>query len=199
MEGLRADHRRLFVQAVLNEGRLDLIDELVGDDYVVHVPDAEECVFGPQALRLLVASRRSACPDLHVRILDQVAEADRVATRWQATSRTRPAGESVRSCEGISIVRLLAGKQVDSYTEYTAPTCEAADGRASGQQAHAIKLAGRPFEEDERRASGWDRSSRTSAFRTAVLRPPLCAFASRWRCRRRSPDVSRPPQHGSPG
>ena len=71
---------RLFVQAVLNEGRLDLIDELVGDDYVGHVPDAEACVFGPQGLRLLVASRRSACPGLHVRILDHVAEADRVAS-----------------------------------------------------------------------------------------------------------------------
>jgi predicted ester cyclase len=113
---------RLFVQGVLNEGRLDLIDELVGNDYVGHVPDAAECVFGPQGLRRLVASRRSACPGLHIRILDQVAEADRVATRWQATSGARPAGEPVRSCEGISIVRLLAGKQVDSHTEYTAPT-----------------------------------------------------------------------------
>ena len=112
---------RLFVEAVLNEGRLDLIDELVGFDYVGHVPDAEEGVFGPQGLRRLVASRRDACPNLHVRILDQVAEDDRVATRWQATSGPRTAGASVRCCAGISIVRLLAGKQVDSHTEYTAP------------------------------------------------------------------------------
>ena len=107
---------RLFVEAVLNEGRLELIDELVGDDYVGHLPDAEDGVFGPQGLRRLVAGRRSACPHLHVRILDQVAEEDRVATRWQATS-----GTGAPCCAGISIVRLLAGKQVDSHTEFTAP------------------------------------------------------------------------------
>ena len=113
---------RIFVQAVLNEGRLELIDELVAHDYVGHLPDAEEGVFGPQGLRGLVASRRSACPDLHVRILDQVAEEDRVATRWQATSGARAPGATLRCFAGISIVRLLAGKQVDSHTEYTAPT-----------------------------------------------------------------------------
>jgi len=112
---------RLFVEAVLNEGRLELIDELVGDDYVGHLPDAAEGVFGPQGLRRLVASRRGACPGLHVRILDQIAEDDRVATRWRATSGARAPGIPVNSCEGISIVRLLAGKQVDSHTEYTLP------------------------------------------------------------------------------
>ena len=111
---------RLFVEAVLNEGRLELIDELVGNDYVGHLPDAADGVFGPQGLRLLVASRRSACPGLHVRILDQIAEDDRVATRWRATSGPPAPGARVSSCEGISIVRLLAGKQVDSHTEFTA-------------------------------------------------------------------------------
>ena len=113
---------RLFVEAVLNEGRLELIDELVAHDYVGHLPDTEDGVFGPQGLRGLVASRRSACPNLHVRILDLLAEEDRVATRWQATSGTTAPGDVVRSCAGMSIVRLLAGKQVDSHTEYTAPT-----------------------------------------------------------------------------
>ena len=67
-------------------------------------------------------------PDLHVRILDQVAEDDRVATRWQATSGPRAPGAPVRCCAGISIVRLLAGKQVDSHTEYTAPVHAHAGG-----------------------------------------------------------------------
>ena len=106
---------QLFVEAVLNDGRLELIDELVGDDYVGIVPCLEERVLGPQGLRRLVADRRSAHPGLHVRIVDQIAEEDRVATHWRAS--TGPAG--ARCCAGISIVRLLAGKQVDSHTEYT--------------------------------------------------------------------------------
>ena len=121
---------RLFVEAVLNEGRLELIDELVGDDYVGHVPDAGEGVFGPQGLRRLVASRRSACPGLHVRILDQIAEDDRVATHWRATSGAPAPGIPVHSCEGISIVRLLAGKQVDSHTEYALPLAAALTPRS---------------------------------------------------------------------
>jgi predicted ester cyclase len=108
---------RLFVEAVWNEGRLELIDELVGDDYVGRVRDVEESVVGPEGVRRLVTSRRSAHPDLHIKIEDQIAEEDRVATRWQVTTGV-PSGR-IHCCRGISIIRLLAGKQVDSHTEYT--------------------------------------------------------------------------------
>ena len=66
-------------------------------------------------MRRVVSCGRHAHPDLYVKIEDQIAEDDRVATRWRATAVS---GES-RSYVGISIVRLLAGKQVDSHTEYT--------------------------------------------------------------------------------
>jgi hypothetical protein len=103
---------RLFVEAVWNEGRLELIEELVAADYVGHVPDIERGILGPEGVRRLVSSSRRAHPDLYVKIEDQVAEDDRVATRWRATGGTPCYG-------GISIVRLLAGKQVDSHTEFT--------------------------------------------------------------------------------
>ena len=83
-----------------------------------------ECV-GPEGVRRLVSSRRRAYPDLYIKIEDQIAEDDRVVTRWQATTSARAAHASRASTErtpryaGISIVRLLAGKQVDAHTEYT--------------------------------------------------------------------------------
>jgi hypothetical protein len=98
---------RLFVEAVWNEGRLDLIDELVAADYIGRFPPIDGAVHGPEGVRRLVSLGRSAYPDLYVKIEDQIAEDDRVATRWRA-------GDYV----GISIIRLLAGKQVDSHTEY---------------------------------------------------------------------------------
>jgi predicted ester cyclase len=114
---------RLFVEAVWNEGRLELIDELVADDYVGRVPCADLAVLGPQGVRRLVSSQRRAHPDLYVKIDDQIAEDDRVVTRWQATAPT--------SCfAGISIIRLLAGKQVDSHTEYTNLGAEARPNRS---------------------------------------------------------------------
>jgi predicted ester cyclase len=106
----------LFVEAVWNEGRLELIDELVTADYLGRVPCIEREVHGPEGVRRLVACGRRSHPDLYVKIDDQIAEDDRVATRWRAM--TAPNGRAP-SYAGISVVRLLAGKQVESYTEYT--------------------------------------------------------------------------------
>jgi predicted ester cyclase len=116
---------QLFIEAVLNEGRLDLIDELIAADFVGHIPCAEPAVTGPAGVRQLVSSHRRAHPGLYVKIEDQIAEEDRVVTRWHATVPARkaqaplaPAGRT--ACyAGISITRLLAGKQVDSHTECT--------------------------------------------------------------------------------
>ncbi|MET0762152.1 MAG: ester cyclase [Thermoleophilaceae bacterium] len=119
---------RLFVEAVWNQGRLELIEELIADDYVGRVACVESGVFGPQGVRRLVAGRRRAHPDLHVKIEDEIAEEDRVVTRWHATTKAAAARDgSARTGRtpcyaGISIIRLLAGKQVDSHTEYTSLT-----------------------------------------------------------------------------
>lgn len=114
---------RLFFEAVLNEGRLELIDELVGADYVGRVPCLRRRVLGPEGVRRLLTS--ATYLDLYIKIEDQIAEDDRVVTRWQATTKAQDARAS-GACTvpapcyaGISIIRLLAGKQVDSHTEYT--------------------------------------------------------------------------------
>jgi predicted ester cyclase len=104
---------QLFVQAVWNEGRLELIDELVAADYIGRFPRIDGAVHGPDGVRSLVSRGRSAYPDLYIKIEDQIAEDDRVATRWRATAFPNGHAECY---EGISIIRLLAGKQVDSHT-----------------------------------------------------------------------------------
>jgi SnoaL-like polyketide cyclase len=115
---------RLFVEAVINEGRLELIGDLVAADYVGHFPCVDVPVTGPGRVQQLVSSQRRANPGLHIEIKDQIAEEDRVVFRWQARALQaagRPAAPnpSTLCCTGISIVRLLAGKQVDSHTECT--------------------------------------------------------------------------------
>jgi predicted SnoaL-like aldol condensation-catalyzing enzyme len=104
---------RLFVDAVVNEGRLELIDELVADDFIGRAPGVGFGVVGRAGVRRLVTNRRRADPDLYVKIEDQIAEDDRVVTRW----RTVGGGRRSPSWAGISIVRLVAGKQVDAHTE----------------------------------------------------------------------------------
>ena len=118
---------RRFFEAVLNEGRLELIDELIALDYLGHVSCVERAVVGPAGLRRFVCSRRRRHPGLCVVIEDQLAEDDRVVTRWRAAVAPPPvpAGAGARgwtvAYRGISIIRVLAGKQVDSHTQCIGP------------------------------------------------------------------------------
>jgi predicted SnoaL-like aldol condensation-catalyzing enzyme len=115
---------QLFIEAVWNRGRLELIDQLVAADYVGHVPSLDPAVIGPEGVRRLVSSHRAAHPDLYVKIEDQIAEDDRVVTRWHAMTAGSPLArralaEPTPCCSGITIIRLLAGKQVDEHTQFT--------------------------------------------------------------------------------
>jgi predicted SnoaL-like aldol condensation-catalyzing enzyme len=119
-----------FFEEVLNEGRLELIDELIAKDFIGRVTCVASTLNGPEGVHRFVSHRRVACPDLYVKIEDQIAEEDRVVTRWRATARTPHAPASRTSaaptprCAGITIIRLLAGKQVDAHTECGEPHAE---------------------------------------------------------------------------
>ena len=115
---------RLFVEAVWNGGRLELIDELVAADHLEHVSCLPRPLVGPAGVHRHVSSRRVAYPDLYVKIDDQIAEDDLVAVRWRArahTTATGATGGCLRDWSGISVVRLLAGRQVEVHTT-VAPT-----------------------------------------------------------------------------
>jgi steroid delta-isomerase-like uncharacterized protein len=113
---------RRFMQLVWNEGRLDAIDEFVAADYVGHDRSGGTVVDGPAGVRSQVAAWRRAVPDLHVQIHDEIAEEDLLAVRWTAGGSLGgdfdgfgDAGDRAE-WSGISVFRLLAGKQVESWT-----------------------------------------------------------------------------------
>ena len=115
---------RLFFEAVLNEGRLELIDELIALDYLGHVSCVDRAVVGPAGMRRFVCSRRRRHPGLCVVVEDQLAEDDRVVTRWRAAIAPPPPSGArgwTVAYRGISIIRVLAGKQVDSHTDCIGP------------------------------------------------------------------------------
>jgi predicted SnoaL-like aldol condensation-catalyzing enzyme len=123
---------RLFFEAVLNEGRLELIDELIALDYLGHVTCVDRAVVGPAGMRRFVCSRRRRHPGLCVVIEDQLAEDDRVVTRWRAVIAPAPGPAGARgwtvAYRGISIIRMLAGKQVDSHTQCIGPRVDRVAG-----------------------------------------------------------------------
>jgi predicted ester cyclase len=110
---LNKEKVRLFADAVLNGGQLELIDELIAADYLGHVRCLGHTVIGPAGVHQLVSSQRCTHPELRFTIADLVAEDDRVAVRWQARASPHTLWE------GLTIIRFLAGRQVDAQTECT--------------------------------------------------------------------------------
>jgi len=72
---------RNFIEEVWNRGNLALLDEVYAPDYVYYGPGGQE-IKGPEGFKQAVETYRAAFPDLHCTVEDQLAEGDKVATRW---------------------------------------------------------------------------------------------------------------------
>jgi predicted ester cyclase len=111
---------RRYVNEVFNQGKLDLIDEVVLPTHRREAPNATEGP-GPEGNKQVVLAMRKGIPDLHVRIEEQIAEGDRVVTRFQATGThlgelmgAAPTGKRV-TLNWLSIDRFESGKLVGSW------------------------------------------------------------------------------------
>jgi predicted ester cyclase len=71
--------RRAF-EEVMSHGDLAIADEFYTADYIGHSSIGD--VIGPEGAKQFVSMLRGAFPDLEVTVEDQVAEGDRVVTRW---------------------------------------------------------------------------------------------------------------------
>jgi hypothetical protein len=71
-----AENFRRIPLEIFNEGRLELIDELFAEDYVEHLPRPPGVPPGLEGLRMFVAARRAAFPDLRYEVLGQFHDGD---------------------------------------------------------------------------------------------------------------------------
>jgi steroid delta-isomerase-like uncharacterized protein len=103
-------------EVLWNTGNFEVIPEAVAPDVLVHdVVNGE--LHGPDEIREVVAAYRTAFPDVHFTIEDQIAEGDTVVTRY--TARGTHLGEFLgvpptgRACEltGVNISR-YSGLQI---------------------------------------------------------------------------------------
>jgi steroid delta-isomerase-like uncharacterized protein len=122
-----ADHHkaiaRRFFEDAYNTGNTALLDELLAPDYVDQkAPPGTPR--GPRGIAQVIATFREAFPDLRFTVEDQLAEADRVATRYTFRGTHRgdlmgipPTGRPVE-IGGISIYRIADGKMQEAWIEY---------------------------------------------------------------------------------
>jgi steroid delta-isomerase-like uncharacterized protein len=110
---------RAFTEDVLNQGRWERMNELVKEDFIEldPLPGQQQ---GREGLKDVLVGMRTAFPDMHWTIAEQVAEDDKVVTRftWTGTHRDTflgiPATGKPVEVKGVVIDRLEAGKMADS-------------------------------------------------------------------------------------
>ena len=115
---------RRVLEEIFNKGNLDAADELLAPDYVDHDAAMPEDIHGPEGFKQYVGAYRSAFSDLHVEIEDQIAEEDKVVTRWTGTGThdgelagIPPTGNRV-TFPGMEIVHISDGKLVEGWEGY---------------------------------------------------------------------------------
>jgi predicted ester cyclase len=115
---------RRFLEDAANKGNLDLIDEIADPNCVIHQPDGVggNDLRGREALKQLVKMYYAAFPDLRFTVEDQIAEGDKVVTRWSSEGTHKgelmgiaPTGKHAAGVTGISIDRYSGGKFVEGW------------------------------------------------------------------------------------
>jgi steroid delta-isomerase-like uncharacterized protein len=118
--------RREFEEMFCQGGDLDTAGEFYAPNYVLHEPTSGE-VRGLEAARQFAATYREAFPDLQSAIEDQVAEGDKVVSRFSGrgthlgeTEDFGPATGNSVEIAGITIDRFAEGRIVEEWTSYDA-------------------------------------------------------------------------------
>lgn len=116
---------RIF-EAVWNRHDLTAVEEIYAEDFVAHIANTPEAIRGVEAFTQFVALFQAMHSDFHFRVEDQIAEGDKVVTRW--TARAPEMGDDI-AMTGISIHRLVDGQVVESWDNWDA----VGDLQASGK------------------------------------------------------------------
>lgn len=114
----KAIARKVF-EDVQSQGNLALVDEIVASDYVGHTPPND--IHGPEGAKQFEAMLHEAFPDMQVTVEDQIAEGDKVVTRWTCRGThwgefqgMPPTGKRM-TMSGMTIFRIANGKLVEGW------------------------------------------------------------------------------------
>ena len=101
----------------------DIIDEVYPPDLVWHEPDQD--IQGTEQAKQFVSMYKTAFPDIKATGEDQIAEGDKVVTRWTIRGTHQgeieefgpPTGKQAE-LQGITIHRIEGGKIVEEWNRY---------------------------------------------------------------------------------
>ena len=107
---------------IVNQHNPDLIDEFYTPDLVWHEPDQD--IQGSEEAKQFVSTFLEAFPNLNVTLEDEIAEGDKVVTRWTIRGTHQgelmgiaPTEEQIE-LKGITIHRIKGGKIAEEWERY---------------------------------------------------------------------------------
>ncbi|MFX0073528.1 MAG: ester cyclase [Candidatus Hermodarchaeota archaeon] len=130
-----------FLYELYNEGKLDVADEIMAEDYEYHDVIFKDLPFhtsGPAGIKQRVQLYKAGIPDLYFESVFMVAEGDKVVCYWKGkgthTGRIfgiKGTGNKL-DFKGIDILRIVDGKIVEGW--------DCSDFLTAFRQVGAIKL-----------------------------------------------------------
>jgi steroid delta-isomerase-like uncharacterized protein len=147
-EGNKEKARRVYEEA-FGQGQPEVIDEVLHSDFVCHDPNSETGeIRGAETMKGEIEYFKNAFPDFFYRVEDQVAEGDKVTTRYTMGGTHQgeffgvPGSGKRIEISGINVDRFdESGKMVEEWASY--------DLLGAMRQAGAIP---EPGQEEEARA-----------------------------------------------
>ena len=125
--------RRLFEDP--NREDLSALDEVIAPDFTFHNPADPTVGTGPAGFRQWIEGQRQRMRDVRITVEDQIAEGDKVATRFTTAGTDVASGKPV-TISVIAIHELRDGKIVGHWDE--------ADILGAMQQVGALPSEGQP-------------------------------------------------------
>ena len=121
----KATARRWFLD-IIKKGQLAVADEIFAANHIIHDPHAPPSGWpdGPEGLKMVASVFGGGFSDWDITLDEQIAEGDKVATRWIASATHTgslqgmpPTGKSVR-VTGVNVMRFAEGKIVESWFNF---------------------------------------------------------------------------------
>ena len=121
----KATARRWFLD-IITQGKLAVADEIFAANHIFHDPHAPPGGWsnGPQGPKMVASVFGGGFSGWNITIEDQIAEGEKVATRWTASATNTgpvmgmpPTGKAIR-VTGVNVTRFAEGKIAESWSNF---------------------------------------------------------------------------------
>jgi serine phosphatase RsbU (regulator of sigma subunit) len=150
---------RRYAEEVGNQHNFEIVDEIF-ERYIAHQPDGSTLVRGPEDVKRFQEEFHSAFPNFHISIEDQIAEGDKVVSRYtirgihqRAFRDMAPTGKEIE-LKGVTIFRFSdEGKVVETWDSYDQLSLMRQSTEQELRVARSIQRASLP--EEVPQLEGW--------------------------------------------